>query len=422
MIILPDWKSTVVNTINPLGPLFMSSCKYPAVLFRNHSALLIFITFFIIFFISSSDCKALPQFAAMSGDRCITCHTAAQGGEGRTAHGFELYKDVGLLGTSKREDQSKKSRSNTAKEGQLSFGFDTRFQSARSHKPEGNKRKVFPMQASVYSSYRVSNMVVIEGSYNAGPKKFNGQQDWTSSVILQSRGGQSQLRYGFFQPSIGIRFDDHTLLTRSVAGADGEPLIPVNYAEEGIEVTWNKLEWLSMTYGSFKAESLAENKLTGNDGTEISLIENSGKRSTLYRAEIRKKKLLKIFNIFFGASQLENGDFSLMNGFAGTGIANHIVVLGEYALSEKKELRETENITVEVMLKLKKALLFYIRGEDGTTNSFIDDLDIETYTRQGAVGAQLFLYPSVEFRPEWRIVETERYKSNRYAFQLHYFY
>ena len=52
----------------------------------------------------------------------------------------------------------------------------------------------------------------------------------------------------------------------------------------------------------------------------------------------------------------------------------------------------------------------------------IGDLDIETYTKQGAIGALIIVAPMVEVRPEFRIVDTERYRSNRYAMQFHIFY
>jgi hypothetical protein len=44
------------------------------------------------------------------------------------------------------------------------------------------------------------------------------------------------------------------------------------------------------------------------------------------------------------------------------------------------------------------------------------------YTTQLVLGARLFVLPFVELRPEWRWVDTERYRSSRIAAQLHLFY
>ena len=391
--------------------------------FRSFSikALLFYIISFCLL-LTSLNSFATPQFSAMTGNRCIRCHIVAQGGGLRNARGFMEYHDVGLLSAKDDSEINSRPRKNTSMGNRLTYGFDTRYQSARSHKTKDSDRKKFPMQASIYSSYRLSNMMLVEGVYSFGPNKFLGQQDWSGSVILQRRGDDSQLRIGFFQPSIGVRYDDHTLLARNIAGADGNTLIPVNFAEHGVELSWSKLGWLSLTAGSFESVNIAENRVNDADGSEMSLIEDKDERALLLRAVLRKRGLFKIFNPYAGISNYETGNFSLMNIFCGTGIAKRVSIVGEYAQSDKKNLRETENLTVEVMLKVTKALLLYVRAEDGTTHSFIGDHDIETFTRQGSVGAQIFLLPFLEFRPEWRIVDTERYKSSRYALQLHYFY
>jgi len=38
------------------------------------------------------------------------------------------------------------------------------------------------------------------------------------------------------------------------------------------------------------------------------------------------------------------------------------------------------------------------------------------------LGAHVFVLPYVEIRPEYRIVDTDDFRSTRYAFQLHLFY
>ena len=66
-------------------------------------------------------------------------------------------------------------------------------------------------------------------------------------------------------------------------------------------------------------------------------------------------------------------------------------------------------------------MLLILRGERGETVSSIGGNDIETHTNQGLIGAQIFLLPYVEVRPEYRIVDTERFRSKRWAVQVHLF-
>ena len=46
-----------------------------------------------------------------------------------------------------------------------------------------------------------------------------------------------RLRIGYFQPSIGVRYDDHTAVVRQIAEGSGpRSLIAPNYAEVGAEL------------------------------------------------------------------------------------------------------------------------------------------------------------------------------------------
>ncbi|MFC1528714.1 hypothetical protein ACFL5B_02265, partial [Candidatus Latescibacterota bacterium] len=223
-------------------------------------------------------------------------------------------------------------------------------------------------------------------------------------------------------PSVGVRYDDHTMLVRRVGGAYETSLIPPNYAETGAEFTFNNVQWLSMTVGMYRAHSLAENFVTNKEDEQISLIKNKDNLSMLGRIEFRSKDIKQFMNPSTGISFLANGDFSLFNLFSGVGIADKVSVLAEYAYSEKKNLRETKNVTLDITYKLLDSLLLYVRGERGVTNSTFRESKIETYTNQGVAGIQIFVLPYIVFRPEYRLADTEDYRSTRYALQLHVFH
>ena len=154
----------------------------------------------------------------------------------------------------------------------------------------------------------------------------------------------------------------------------------------------------------------------------MSLIDNSDTPSILGKIELRERQLRGILNASAGISYLKNGDFSLINLFSGLGFYERVSLLAEYALSDKDNLRTTRNATLDVTYKAFDSIFLFIRAEKGDTEHTFRDAVIDSYTNQGAVGAQIFLLPYVEFRPEYRLVDTEQYRSTRYAVQVHLFY
>jgi len=127
-------------------------------------------------------------------------------------------------------------------------------------------------------------------------------------------------------------------------------------------------------------------------------------------------------NIYAGASLLLNGDFTLTNVFAGIGLTDDVSLMAEYAHSDKKDLRTTDNFSIDLTCQALDALLLYVRGERGVTTLTHMAQPVEDYTTQIVLGTQIFVLPSVELRPEYRWVDTEAFTSTRYAVQLHLFY
>lgn len=364
---------------------------------------------------------ALPQFALLTGNRCINCHVTTQGGGIRNELGWYSMHDVGLIDSTVLK--LPKSESNTLFDGLMLAGFDFRLQRARSHKSAEAESKIFPMQAAIHLALLPTDWLTVEGSYNVGEKKrYSGQQPWSGSAIIRPDFSWPELRAGFFQPSIGMRYDDHTMLVRQVAGADGIPLIAPNFAEWGAEVSYNSLKWLTVTAGAFDAGSLAENQVTGKDSLAHSLVADRNTPSVLGRIVFWPHLFDKQTPMYAGVSLLANGDFSLANIFAGIGLVDNLSLMAEYAHSDKKDLRITNNVSVDVTWQALDALHVYVRGERGVTTLTAMPQETEVYTNQIVIGTQIFLLPFVELRPEYRWVDTEAFTSTRYAVQLHLFY
>lgn len=343
-------------------------------------------------------------------------------GEYGRRSGRTLSRDTGLLQPgSVKTFRALLNKYTSFASDRLIFGTDLRFQMARSHKSKDARRRYFPMQAAVYSSYAVSDRLFIEASYNFGRIKYFGQQKWTASMILHPKYSFTQLRVGYFQPSIGTRYDDHTTLPRMIAGADGSPLIAPNFAEYGAEFTYNGIPWLALTAGVFDAASLAENYVRNSAGTVVPLINDEHNPSALGRAEIRSSILDDRLPCYIGSSLYANGNFNLLNVFSGIGLKEKLSVMCEYTRSEKGSVRTTNNVMLDITWMALKGAAVFIRGERGTTDESFEGRDFESYTNQGVIGMQLFIMPSVELRPEYKIVDTEQYRSTRYALQLHLF-
>ncbi|MFC1551110.1 hypothetical protein ACFL6P_00960 [Candidatus Latescibacterota bacterium] len=375
-------------------------------------------------FLNPISAKSLPQYAAMNGEQCINCHINAQGGGLRNYRGWRYHSDTGMV----KPDNIKlgkfyslDGKTNSAFDSRLTYGGDFRVQMARSHKSSDADRRIFPMQASLYSDYKITDWIHAEVSYNFGPQKFDGQQSWTSSIIYQPEFSYTQFRAGFFQPSIGLRYDDHIMLVRRTPGADGNTIIAPNYAEYGAEFTYNGFDKFTITAGVFDAESLEENFVIDNSGHQVSLIGDKGDMSLLGRVVFWPENYIENVSVFSGGSYFVNDDFSISNLFTGIGFIEKITLTADYSRTEKTDMRATNNLMLEAGYSVSEPLRLILRTESGRTFTNIAGSELKTYTNQGLIGAQIYILPYVEFRPEFRIVDTERFRSSRYSAQLHIF-
>ncbi len=380
--------------------------------------------YLLIAALASESALSLPQYAALNGEQCINCHINAQGGGIRTYRGWRYHSGTGLL---KPETvklgglYAKDMNANTMLDSKLTYGGDFRVQMARSHKSSDAERRVFPMQGALYADYEITKWLHAEGSYNFGSIKFEGQQSWTGSLIYQPEFSYTQFRVGFFQPLIGIRYDDHTMLVRQTPGADGNTIIAPNYAEYGAEFTYNGFDTVTLTAGVFDAASLEETFVIDNEGRQAPLIEDSVTLSLLGRIEYRPGIPIENVNLFTGGSYFVNDDFSISNLFTGIGIIEKISLMADYSRTEKTAMRTTNNLMIEAGYEISSPIRVFIRGEKGKTFTNIAGRDLKTYTNQGVIGAQILILPYIEFRPEYRIEDTERFRSTRYFAQLHVF-
>ncbi len=378
----------------------------------------------ILVCVASVPMFALPQYTLITGNRCINCHVNAQGSGLRNDLGFLSTEDISIvsfkdIGLSVLE---KNLTTNQLLDGKLTYGLDFRMQSARSYLSANSERKLFPMQASAYMAVQPVTWVTAEGQYNFGGVRYIGQQEWAASLIIQPSLDLPSLRAGFFQPSIGVRYDDHTMLVRQQSGATLTPLVAPYYAEWGAEVRYNAPLWLDISGGVFSAKNLSKLYVADTAGFARPIILDSNKMSLNGRIAFTPRFFEETLNTNIGASILNNGDFTMINSFVGIGWQDHASLMIEYMMQGNKNQRQLRSFSSELMYKVYDPLYVYVRAERGNNDNVIKGVATNKYTNQYVFGVQAFILPFIELRPEYRIIDTEEYYRTRWTVQLHVFY
>lgn len=387
----------------------------------------------IIMGIATATAVAIPQFSAISGNRCSNCHVAPSGGGVRNDLGWYSWYDVGLISrdSSFLAPMYAIDKENTFFDGMLTLGMDARVQSTRAFTSPDSKRATFPMQASLYAALTPIKAVTIEGMFNLaalrqGPNSdqrivYAGQRMGSASVIIAPSLSLPQLRAGLFRPSIGMRYDDHTMGAYSfMTSTTRQTLVAPDWSEYGAEITYEGLKWLTVQTGVFGSEGLSQVRIS--DGATQSYSPISGNQPTITaRAVVWPRAFDGNLNMWFGGSILRNGSFMLTSAFAGIGLSDHLSLLIDRTGMDLDDVIETENWSAELMYQATTWAFPYIRAERYWTDQANASGTVQTNT--AIVGAQIFLLPYVEFRPEYRVLDTWREGySSRWNFQLHIFY
>lgn len=376
--------------------------------------------------LASNAVSALPQFTLTSGNRCVNCHVNQQGAGLRNELGWYSMNEtsvippasIGLDGF-----YGSLPTSNMAFDERVTLGFDMRFQTARSV-DSGSSRKYFPMQVAAHAAVTIVDGVIWEGTYNAGPTRYAGQSSYSTSVLIQPTVEWPQLRVGHIQPSIGIRYDDHSMLIRQIADntAYAHPLIAPNYAEWGAEMNYFGLQWLTVGAGVFGTSKMSEVQINN-----VSIVRNA-QPLVMGRVVLSDHHLITSeTNSYVGASVLAQQDLTMVNLFAGIGIADHVSIMAERMTGSFMQ-GTTTNTVVSVSGMAMDGLMLEVRAEEAVLTSTSPTV-YESRVTQLVFGAQIFLLPFIELRPDYRIIETEQdpryqdqYSANRWNLQLHLFF
>jgi hypothetical protein len=405
--------------------------------------------FLIVIVCLAGETYGRPQYSILQsfGTKCQSCHVNIQGGGLRNNNGFISRKDISIIdpksiGLGGFFDVI--GQTNTQFNDMVTYGVDFRLQSARWPNKTtttnilATKRESMVMQTTPALSIKPVEWLQLDGFYNfayliESDKRYLGQDSYSASLYFKPSEKLPALRVGYFQPTIGTKYDDHTYFTRQVTTQYARfPLIPDDYAEWGAQIDYESLNWLGLSIGAFSSKNLSLLPPVKTKSGGIEPIVNSNEPDFVFRANFYPN--IKGWNTFFGGYYLVNSGgtvnsnhqfnnyFYIADLFWHIGIADKFAVMLEGVRSYKHLSRSTNNFTVELDYQLLEAWNAYVRGERGNTEDKIAGMVF--HNNQVVIGTHLFPIPFIDLLIEYRIYEAEAVPStsNQFAVQLHVFY
>jgi len=405
-----------------------------------------FILLLILAIVVGNDSYSRPQYSILQsyGAKCSGCHINTQGGGIRSNSGWMSRnqsslvnpESIGLKGLFDLTQES-----NQFLDDKVTYGFDFRYQTAKWGSQSGvSERKHMVMQWSNYLAIEPTDWLTIEGFYNFAydihsVMRYPGQQPFAASAIIKPGEDLPSLRVGYFQPTIGTKYEDHTMLTRQFAsGSRGVSVVPDDYAELGFQIDYEALEWLGVSYGMFSSENLSETNIPlglSAGGQPV----NGNHMSSVFRVVLYPPEVAPGVTMFGGGTLFFNSPLKTDDGiyfgnehyyigniFFNVGLVDKLALMTEYMRTLKQGRLEVNNITLELNYQIMEPLIAYVRYERGNT-SYLED-DKTFITTHYVFGAKAYILPYIAFLPEYRINDKEHLEgyASQWAFQVHVFY
>jgi hypothetical protein len=398
-----------------------------------------------------------PEYSILQsyGTKCTNCHINTQGGGARTLGGWMSRNQTAMvepssIGLGKVFDFMQ--NTNQLLDGMITFGLDFRWQTAKwggsteviqkenapkeDHTISEPKRDYMIMQVDPYISIKPWDFLEFEGFYNLAYeiedlKRYPGQRPYAFSAIIKPAEYLPSLRIGCFQPAIGTKWDDHTLLIRqAMSKSRGSLILPHDYTEFGAQLDYEAISWLGLSVGMFASDSLALLKVNNQP------VVTGKTMNTVFRVGFYPPEVISGITTFFGGywmvnSPLRTDDgiyfardyYSVGNIFFNVGMIDKFSIMTEYMFSTKQSLRKTDAYLVELTYQPMESAYAYVRWERANSD-YLFDQTLNAQATQYVIGAKLFPLPYIGFIPEYRIVDKDHIKGyhSQWAFQIHLFY
>lgn len=117
-----------------------------------------------------------------------------------------------------------------------------------------------------------------------------------------------------------------------------------------------------------------------------------------------------------------NNYYAVSNAFFNFGMSDSWAVIADYMHSEKQQVRETNNFTLELNYQPMEGVIAHARAETANTwEVFRNQL---THTNQYVLGARFVLLPYLDIMPEYRVYDRQHVPdyAAQWSFNLHLFY
>lgn len=377
----------------------------------------------LIVIATTQNAMATPEFSQFTGNKCSMCHVNEAGGGARTNFGYNYSRDASIY-TANDIKFLENINENQLFNGLLMYGMDFRFQTSRSHKSPSAKRQYFPMQAAAYLTLNPISSIVISGQYNIGPIIFGGQKSWAANLKWTPHEDYPYLRFGYFQPAMGLKEPDMTALDRRVAGSDGTiNLIAPDFADLGFEIGYDALDWLTLQFGLFNNQTLKEVSILGD---LFPLIPENDKAITS-RIVLRPEFIREYIPEFYiGGSNLTCGVFTYNTFFVGFNPYEDFLFHFKFANSNKAFSRYTQSYVAGLTYMLSPGMLINLKAQYGYSDLLWDKTE-KHYLRSddvflASLGTKCFITPFLELIAEYRFLQCTEFRSGRWLAQIHLYY
>jgi hypothetical protein len=253
---------------------------------------------------------ALPRFSILTGMQCSNCHINPTGGELRNTFESSDFVDDHLRLIPAHGD-STDFNFNPQLNDYILLGGDVRFQ----YLYDGDQKKTTfqSMEGSIYTSLRLFTSTSLFVKYDFANTAYEAYG------LYKFNSDNSYVKIGAFEPSYGIRLDDHTAYTRGGNYGTLQGLAPAGYSlifspdywDAGIEVG-SRFDNLFVT-------------VDATNGAGPKPLNFDSKKAFSGRAEYLMKG-----NFMFGASGYSAGSLTMYGVHTGAGIGDRVTILGEW--------------------------------------------------------------------------------------------
>ncbi len=385
-----------------------------------------------------STADALPRMSATSGAPCSTCHYNSDGGGIRSDIGFDTAAHTGAIGHDQTGLSILDERETNRALDWLATGMDVRYQMARFGEPGVEfdldaeeavvttpDRRIIPMQYQLYALIDPASFVDVYASYALGPDiregdfcstVYDGQTCVQSHAHLKPFGHSGpSMRAGFMRPSMGLRHDDHTMLTYADASQSQPVIIPPNYAELGVEASYQPRHWLRAEAGGFRADQLSD-ALGDEDLVSASDPAYLGRVTYLPNFDFGVDRA---FYGWIGASVYGAGSFRADQLFTALGWLDRGALQFELTHLDYGSDSDRRGLNLATIGTYNLRDWLVLQGRLEQSQMRAEDTD----TRRSAV-ASLHFYPVpfAKILPEYRYTRTDDWEMGQYTVQLHFFY